>query len=141
MANEVETEQIVHDASLSSLGKSHFTSYVQLRGSVPAFWSQDPKQVPKPPIVSKLMTKQRWVTDPVMLFFSYLIVDMNDPTYVVASQHFRQLLYRYGAPSKFKTSAIMLSTSYLCSSSCTEPRESKFDFCLNVYRKMSLLET
>ncbi|CAF4282288.1 unnamed protein product, partial [Rotaria sp. Silwood2] len=35
----------------SSLGKSHFTSYVQLRGSVPAFWSQDPKQVPKPPIV------------------------------------------------------------------------------------------
>ena len=38
---------------LSSLGKSHFTSYVQLRGSVPAFWSQDPKQVPKPPIMSK----------------------------------------------------------------------------------------
>ncbi|CAF1144930.1 unnamed protein product [Adineta ricciae] len=76
VANEVETEQIVHDASLSSLGKSHFTSYVQLRGSVPAFWSQDPKQVPKPPIV----------------------IDMNDPTYVVASQHFRQLLYRYGAP-------------------------------------------
>jgi hypothetical protein len=49
----VETEQIAHDASLSSLGKSHFTSYVQLRGSVPAFWSQDPKQVPKPPIMSK----------------------------------------------------------------------------------------
>ena len=49
----METEQIVHDASLSSLGKSHFTSYVQLRGSVPAFWSQDPRQVPKPPIMSK----------------------------------------------------------------------------------------
>ncbi|CAF1057416.1 unnamed protein product [Adineta steineri] len=76
VANEVETEQIVHDASLSSLGKSHFTSYVQLRGSIPAFWSQDPKQVPKPPIM----------------------IDMNDPTYVVASQHFRQLLYRYGSP-------------------------------------------
>ncbi|CAF1252025.1 unnamed protein product [Rotaria magnacalcarata] len=53
VANEVETEHILHDASLSSLGKSHFTSYVQLRGSVPAFWSQDPKQVPKPPIASK----------------------------------------------------------------------------------------
>ncbi|CAF1306127.1 unnamed protein product [Rotaria sp. Silwood1] len=76
VANEVETEQILHDASLSSLGKSHFTSYVQLRGSVPAFWSQDPKQVPKPPIV----------------------IDLNDPTYVVASQHFRQLFYRYGSP-------------------------------------------
>ena len=53
VANEVETEQIVHDASLSSLGRSHFTSFVQLRGSVPVYWSQDPKQVPKPPIVSQ----------------------------------------------------------------------------------------
>ena len=57
MANEVETEQILHDASLSSLGKSHFTSFVQLRGSVPALWSQDPKQVPKPPITSETIVK------------------------------------------------------------------------------------
>lgn len=28
------------------------------------------------------------------------IVDLNDPTYVVASQHFRQLFYRYGSPGE-----------------------------------------
>ena len=57
VANFVETEQIVHNASTlnharpvrhynSSLPtdarrSGQFTSYVQLRGSVPAFWSQD----------------------------------------------------------------------------------------------------
>lgn len=96
MANEVETEQIVHDASLSSLGKSHFTSFVQLRGSVPAFWSQDPKQVPKPPIMSESYARIIFEVP-----FLSSLVDMNDPTYVVAAQHFRQLFYRYGSPSKF----------------------------------------
>ena len=36
----METEQIVHDASVISLSSGRFTSYVQLRGSVPSFWSQ-----------------------------------------------------------------------------------------------------
>ena len=40
MANEVETEQIVNDASVLSFKSGRFTSYVQLRGSVPSFWSQ-----------------------------------------------------------------------------------------------------
>lgn len=40
VANEVETEQIVHDASVLSFKSGLFTSYVQLRGSVPSFWSQ-----------------------------------------------------------------------------------------------------
>lgn len=40
VANEVETEQIVHDASVLSFNSGLFTSYVQLRGSVPSFWSQ-----------------------------------------------------------------------------------------------------
>ena len=40
MANEVETEQIVHNASVLSFKSGWFTSYVQLRGSVPSFWSQ-----------------------------------------------------------------------------------------------------
>lgn len=39
VANEVETEQIVHDASTLSPG-SPMTSYVQMRGSVPCFWAQ-----------------------------------------------------------------------------------------------------
>jgi hypothetical protein len=55
VANEVETEQIVHDSGVSSLMCGHFTSFVQLRGSVPAHWSQDiSKMVPKPAITLDL---------------------------------------------------------------------------------------
>lgn len=53
VANEVETEQIVHEAVWSSLSESHVTSFVQIRGSVPSHWAQtsgDRKIVPKPPI-------------------------------------------------------------------------------------------
>lgn len=51
MANEVETEQIVIDASVSLMDKARLTSFVQLRGSIPLHWSQDvAKMVPKPPI-------------------------------------------------------------------------------------------
>lgn len=51
VANEVETEQMVHDSGVSSLSSGHFTSFVQLRGSVPSQWSQDiSKMVPKPAI-------------------------------------------------------------------------------------------
>ncbi|XP_015777653.1 PREDICTED: polyphosphoinositide phosphatase-like isoform X1 [Acropora digitifera] len=78
VANEVETEQIVHDASVLSFKSGLFTSYVQLRGSVPSFWSQEVKQVmvPKPQI----------------------IVDRADPFCSAAGQHFSQLLRRFGAP-------------------------------------------
>lgn len=54
VANEVETEQIVHNSSVSSFSKGFFTSFVHARGSIPLFWSQDPKQVPKPPINSMI---------------------------------------------------------------------------------------
>jgi len=51
VANEVETEQIVYDASLTLNHKARFTSFVQHRGSIPLYWSQDVnKMVPKPPI-------------------------------------------------------------------------------------------
>lgn len=54
VANEVEIEQIVNEASLTNFHENHYTSYVQLRGSVPGFWSQDiSKMVPKPQIMSK----------------------------------------------------------------------------------------
>ena len=55
MANEVETEQIANDSSVSHLTKGNVTSFVQLRGSVPAHWAQDvSKMVPKPPIFREL---------------------------------------------------------------------------------------
>ena len=55
VANEVETEQLVHDASSKLHSNGRFTSYIQLRGSVPSFWSQDLSGIkPKPQITSEL---------------------------------------------------------------------------------------
>ncbi|KAJ8315856.1 hypothetical protein KUTeg_008006, partial [Tegillarca granosa] len=77
VANEVETEQIVHDASLTFLDKTKLTSFVQTRGSIPLHWSQDvSKMVPKPTI----------------------LLDKRDPYASSAGQHFNQMLKRHGAP-------------------------------------------
>lgn len=54
VANEVETEQIAHDASVTSFTAGSYSSYVQVRGSVPLYWSQDiSTMMPKPPIRRK----------------------------------------------------------------------------------------
>ena len=54
VANEVETEQIVIDSSVTFLEKTKVTSFVQMRGSIPIYWSQDvTKMVPKPPIMCR----------------------------------------------------------------------------------------
>ncbi|KZC14668.1 Polyphosphoinositide phosphatase [Dufourea novaeangliae] len=77
VANEVETEQIVHDSGVSSLSNGRFSSFVQMRGSVPGHWSQDvSKMVPKPTITC----------------------DLADPYVETAGAHFNQLLKRYGSP-------------------------------------------
>ncbi|XP_076628632.1 polyphosphoinositide phosphatase FIG4 isoform X3 [Colletes latitarsis] len=77
VANEVETEQIVHDSGVSSLNKGRFSSFVQMRGSVPGHWSQYvSKMVPKPTIAC----------------------DLADPYVETAGAHFNQLLKRYGSP-------------------------------------------
>ncbi|KAL5009502.1 hypothetical protein ScPMuIL_011807 [Solemya velum] len=77
VANEIETEQIVHDASITYLNKAKITSFVQLRGSVPLYWSQDVStMVPKPPI----------------------ILDKRDPFAHSGGRNFREVIKRYGAP-------------------------------------------
>ncbi|KAK8761188.1 hypothetical protein V5799_027548 [Amblyomma americanum] len=77
VANEVETEQIVHDSSVSSFTSGNFTSFVQVRGSIPFSWSQDvSKMVPKPAIN----------------------LDLVDPYCFAAGRHFNLLLRQYGAP-------------------------------------------
>lgn len=77
VANEVETEQIVYDASISSFLRGRFTSFVQLRGSVPLVWSQDlTKVVGKPPIQ----------------------LDAVDPFAVIPALHFQDLRTRYNDP-------------------------------------------
>lgn len=77
VANEVETEQIVHDASVSNFAKGFYTSFVQLRGSLPDRWSQDAtKIVPKPTITQ----------------------DLVDPYHESTAKHFNDLLRRFGTP-------------------------------------------
>ncbi|XP_041950310.1 LOW QUALITY PROTEIN: polyphosphoinositide phosphatase [Alosa sapidissima] len=77
VANEVETEQIIHDASVMSFTAGSYSSYVQVRGSVPLYWSQDiSTMMPKPPIR----------------------LDQADPYAHVAGLHFDQMLRRFGSP-------------------------------------------
>lgn len=85
VANDVETEQIVAEGLTTSFhapgpklfANPNYTSYVQHRGSIPLFWSQDNTGVtPKPPIELNLV----------------------DPFYSPAALHFDNLFERYGAP-------------------------------------------
>ncbi|CAH8669548.1 unnamed protein product [Schistosoma margrebowiei] len=78
VANEVETEQIVHDSSYSFLRHGRVSSYVQMRGSVPLFWSQESCKVVvgRPP----------------------LEILRDDPFYESMGLHFSSLLKRHGSP-------------------------------------------
>lgn len=85
VANDVETEQIVSDVLNTSFhapgprlyASPNYTSYVQHRGSIPLYWTQDNTGVtPKPDI-------------------DLCIVD---PFYSAAALHFDNLFERYGSP-------------------------------------------
>ncbi|KAJ2913114.1 hypothetical protein MD484_g7305, partial [Candolleomyces efflorescens] len=92
VANEVETEQIVSEALTTPFyypcrgtagnrqerrPSPNYTSYVQYRGSIPVYWTQETNaMVPKPPIE----------------------ISVVDPFYTAASKHFDDLFKRYGTP-------------------------------------------
>ncbi|ORY08286.1 hypothetical protein K493DRAFT_29135 [Basidiobolus meristosporus CBS 931.73] len=85
VANDVETEQIVHDMNTTSFhcpggrlfNNPGYTSYTQHRGSIPLFWTQDTNSMaPKPPIEVKY----------------------RDPFFSAAALHFDNMHKRYGAP-------------------------------------------
>lgn len=85
VANDVETEQIVSESLTTSFhspgpklfASPQYTSYVQHRGSIPLYWTQENIGVtPKPPIELNLV----------------------DPFYTAAAQHFDNLFERYGSP-------------------------------------------
>jgi hypothetical protein len=77
-ANEVEVEQIVADESHgTSLGGHNHTSFVQLRASIPLFWSQPSAGLHLKPEVC---------------------VANFDPLYHATALHFGQLMRRYGSP-------------------------------------------
>jgi phosphatidylinositol 3,5-bisphosphate 5-phosphatase len=76
VANDVEHEQILHDDSTSA-SNSMFSSFLQVRGSIPTFWTQESSvTIPKPPIE----------------------LNRVDPTYTATQSHFEDLLKRYGSP-------------------------------------------
>ncbi|KAJ9167190.1 hypothetical protein P3X46_021858 [Hevea brasiliensis] len=76
VANEVETEQIVLDEE-AGWCKGRMSSVVQMRGSIPLFWSQEASRFsPKPDI----------------------ILQRYDPTYHATKLHFEDLVKRYGNP-------------------------------------------
>ncbi|XP_042491658.1 phosphatidylinositol-3-phosphatase SAC1 isoform X1 [Macadamia integrifolia] len=76
VANDVETEQIVLDEETGSC-KGKMSSVVQMRGSIPLFWSQEASRFsPKPDI----------------------ILQRYDPTYEATKLHFEDLAKRYGNP-------------------------------------------
>lgn len=71
-----------------------YTSYVQHRGSIPLYWTQDNTGVsPKPSIESQLSRShtKRNVN-------KGLVVNLIDPFYSAAALHFDNLFQRYGAP-------------------------------------------
>ena len=85
VANDVETEQIVSEMLTTSFhapgprlyASPSYTSYVQHRGSIPLYWTQDNSGVsPKPDIDLNLL----------------------DPFYQPAALHFDNLFERYGTP-------------------------------------------
>ncbi|KAL1224472.1 Phosphatidylinositol-3-phosphatase SAC1 [Cardamine amara subsp. amara] len=76
VANDVETEQLVLDDEAGSC-KGKMSSVVQMRGSIPLFWSQGASKFsPKPDI----------------------FLQRYDPTYESTKMHFEDLVKRYGNP-------------------------------------------
>ena len=75
VANDVEHEQILHDDSKAPPGT--FCSFLQVRGSIPTFWTQESSvTMPKPPIE----------------------LNRVDPTYTATRSHFEDLIKRYSTP-------------------------------------------
>nr|CAB3479686.1 unnamed protein product [Digitaria exilis] len=81
VANDVETEQIVFEEEAGSW-KGRMSAVVQMRGSIPLFWSQEASRLsPKPDIFGHFTPVQRY-----------------DPTYEATKKHFDDLAQRYGHP-------------------------------------------
>nr|XP_024397678.1 phosphoinositide phosphatase SAC1-like isoform X3 [Physcomitrium patens] len=77
VANDVETEQIVVDETGSGPGYERISSAVQVRGSIPLFWSQEASRLNAKPDIHL----QRF-----------------DPMYQATKLHFEDLENRYGNP-------------------------------------------
>jgi phosphatidylinositol 3,5-bisphosphate 5-phosphatase len=66
----------------------HWTSYVQHRGSIPLYWTQDVASMsPKPPIERTFASR-----------VTLILVNVVDPFFSAAALHFNQMFERYGIP-------------------------------------------
>lgn len=74
VANDCEVEQILQvDGGM----QTRFCSYLQMRGSIPTYWSQETSVTnPKPPIIR----------------------DRYDPSYLATQAHFADMIKRYNTP-------------------------------------------
>jgi phosphatidylinositol 3,5-bisphosphate 5-phosphatase len=78
-----------HASAGGAYENPHWTSYVQHRGSIPLYWTQDVASMsPKPPI-------ERTFASPVTLN----VVNVVDPFFSAAALHFNQMFERYGIPT------------------------------------------
>lgn len=85
VANDVETEQIVSEKLTTSFhapgprlySNPTYTSYLQHRGSIPLYWTQDNSGVTPKPAID---------------------LNLQDPFYQPAALHFDHLFERYGCP-------------------------------------------
>lgn len=85
VANDVETEQIVSEKLTTSFhapgprlySNPTYTSYLQHRGSIPLYWTQDNSGVAPKPAID---------------------LNLQDPFYQPAALHFDHLFERYGCP-------------------------------------------
>ena len=76
-ANDIETEQVLHDRVGGDHFEGQFSSHVQMRASIPLFWVQDSNpMVPKPDIY----------------------IQKVDPSCASIRKHFQSVFKRYGAP-------------------------------------------
>jgi hypothetical protein len=77
VANDVETEQIVIDEETGSC-KGRMSSVVQMRGSIPLFWSQEASRFsPKPDIICKSIYFTNlicFVTDLLLSFMGVILL-------------------------------------------------------------------
>lgn len=123
VANEVETEQIVIDMSLTPFHQSgqgyfdsdRYTSFVQHRGSIPLYWIQEASNLTaKPPIK----------------------INVVDPFFSPAALHFDRLFQRYGGGT--------IQILNLIKTKEKTPRETKllreFEQCI-IYLNKQLPET
>ncbi|KAL6857122.1 hypothetical protein ACP4OV_018504 [Aristida adscensionis] len=94
VANDVETEQIIFEEE-AGLCKGRMSAVVQMRGSIPLFWSQEASRLsPKPDIFNFEMQKFLGAFSP----SDFPVVQRYDPTYEATKLHFDDLAQRYGHP-------------------------------------------